>query len=64
MEALVAAGRFTNKELKEINYCCIYLQAFFMSNITKLKGDTIEEWESHGQRQACHQSTWDWPFRM
>jgi hypothetical protein len=31
MESLIASGRFTNKDLKEINYCRIYLQAFYLS---------------------------------
>jgi hypothetical protein len=29
METLIASGRFANKELKDINYCRIYLQEFF-----------------------------------
>jgi hypothetical protein len=44
METSVSSGRFTNKELKEINYCRIYLQAFFISDIMNLEGNKIEEW--------------------
>jgi hypothetical protein len=36
VETFIASGRFTNKELKDINYCRIYLQAFFISDITTL----------------------------
>jgi hypothetical protein len=36
VETLIASGRFTNKELKQINYCRIYLQAFFISDIMNL----------------------------
>jgi hypothetical protein len=60
MQALVASGRFTNKEMKEINYFCIYLQAFFISDIANLAGNKIEEWASRGQRQVGRQSTRDW----
>jgi hypothetical protein len=33
MERLIASRRFTGKELQQINYCRIYLQVFFMSDI-------------------------------
>jgi hypothetical protein len=42
METLIASGILTNKELKEINYCRIYLQAFYLSDITNIKGNKIE----------------------
>jgi hypothetical protein len=57
METLIASGRFTNKELKDINYCRIYLQAFLISDITTLEGNKIEEWVGLGQKQVGHQST-------
>jgi hypothetical protein len=63
MEALVAPGRFTNKELKEINYCRIYLQALFISDITNLEGNKIEESAGRDQRQVGRQSTWYWPIQ-
>jgi hypothetical protein len=44
METLIASRRFMNKELKDINYCRIHLQAFFISDITNLEGKKIEEW--------------------
>jgi hypothetical protein len=58
MESLIASGKFTNKELKEIDYCRIYLQVFYLSNITNVKGNNIEAWVGRGQKQAGHQSTW------
>jgi hypothetical protein len=64
METLVASGRFTNKELKEINYHHIYLQSFIMSDIKNIEGDKIEAWASRGQKQVGHQSTWDWPIQQ
>jgi hypothetical protein len=48
METLIASGIFTNKELKNINYCRIYLQAFFISDIMNLEGDNIKEWAGRG----------------
>jgi hypothetical protein len=50
MEILIASGIFTNKELKDINYCRIYLQAFFISDIMSLEGKKIEEWVGRGQK--------------
>jgi hypothetical protein len=60
MEMLISSGRFTNKELKEINYCCIYLQAFFISDTMNLEGNKIEEWAGRGQRQVGRRSIWGW----
>jgi hypothetical protein len=64
MKSLIASGRFTNKELKEIKYCCIYLQAFYISDITNIKGNKIEAWTGRGQKQARRQSTWEWPIQQ
>jgi hypothetical protein len=64
MESLIASGRFTNKEVKEINYCRIYLQAFYLSDITNIKGKKIEAWAGRGTKQAGRQSTWEWPIQQ
>jgi hypothetical protein len=64
METLIALGRFTNKQLKGINYCRIYLQAFFISDITTLEGNKIEEWAGRGHNQVRRQSTWEWPIQQ
>jgi hypothetical protein len=64
MESLIASGRFTNKDLKEINYCRIYLQVFYLSDITKIKGNKIATWTGRGQKQSGHQSTWEWPIQQ
>jgi hypothetical protein len=64
METLIASGRFKNKELKDINYCRICLQVFFISDITNLEGNKIEEWAGCGQKQVVHQSTWEWPIQQ
>jgi hypothetical protein len=49
MERLVASGRFSGKELQQINYCRIYLQVFFMSDIANVKGTEVEEWARKGK---------------
>jgi hypothetical protein len=54
METLIASGRFTNKELKEINYCLIYLQELFISDITNLEGNKIEEWAGRGHAYTLY----------
>jgi hypothetical protein len=64
MKMVVASGKFMDKELKDIHYCHIYLQAFFISDIMNLEGNKIEEWTACSQRQAGHQSTWEWPIQQ
>jgi hypothetical protein len=64
MESLIASGRFTNKELKEIKKCRIYLQVFYLSDITNVKGNKIEAWVGRGQKQAGRQSTWEWSVQQ
>jgi hypothetical protein len=64
MESLIASGRFTNRELKEINYCRIHLQAFYISDITTIKGKDIEAWAGRGHTQAGRQSTREWPIQQ
>jgi hypothetical protein len=64
MESLIASGRFTDKELKEIKYCRIYLQVFFLSDIINIQGNKITEWAGRGQKQSGSQSTWDWPIQQ
>jgi hypothetical protein len=64
MESLIASGRFTNKELKEINYCRIYLQVFFLSDITNIQGNKSTAWAGRGQKKSGRQSTWGWPVQQ
>jgi hypothetical protein len=63
MESLIASGGFTNKELKEITYCRIYLQVFSLSDITNIQGNKIASWAGKGQKQSGRQSTWDRPIQ-
>jgi hypothetical protein len=64
MESLIASGRFTNKELKEINYCRTYLQVFSLSYIINIQGNKITACAGRGHKQSGRQSTWDWPVQQ
>jgi hypothetical protein len=64
MESLIASGRFKNKDLKEINYLRIYLQVFYLSDITNIKGNNIASWAVRGQKQSRRQSTWEWSVQQ
>jgi hypothetical protein len=64
MESLIASGRFTNKDLKEINYCRIYLQVFYLSDITNIQGIKTASWAGRGQKQYGCQSTWYWTVQQ
>jgi hypothetical protein len=64
MERLVAAGRFSGKELQQINYFRIYLQVFFMPDIANVKGTEVEEWARKGKRQAGRKSECEWPVQQ
>jgi hypothetical protein len=64
MESLITSGRFTNKDLKEIKYCRMYLQLFYLSDITNIKGNKIAAWAGRGQKQSGCQSTWEWPVQQ
>jgi hypothetical protein len=46
-----------NKEVKYIKYCRIYLQEYFISDITNLECNKIYEWEGRGKKQVGIQST-------
>jgi hypothetical protein len=41
MDRLIASGRFSGKELQQINYCRIYMQVLFMSDIANAKGTEL-----------------------
>jgi hypothetical protein len=64
MERLVASGRLSGKELQQINYCRIYLQVLFMSDIANIKGTEVEEWARKGERQPGRKSEWEWPVQQ
>jgi hypothetical protein len=64
MESLIASGRFTKKERKEINCCRIYLQAFYIFDIKNIKCNKIEAWVGRGQKQDGRQTIWEWQVQQ
>jgi hypothetical protein len=59
VDIAVKAGTFSNSEMKELNRCIIYLQAFFISDITDINGKDIDPWARSGQRCIERNSVWD-----
>jgi hypothetical protein len=49
---------------KELNRCRIYLQAFFVSDITEINGKEISPWARSGKRCMERKSVWDWPIQQ
>jgi hypothetical protein len=47
-----------------MNYCRIYLQVLFLSDITNIKGNKIAAWAGRDQKQYGCQSTWEWPVQQ
>jgi hypothetical protein len=44
MEAITKTGDFSAKDLREINRCRIYLQVFYISDISTFNGQDIAAW--------------------
>jgi hypothetical protein len=63
MERIKAPGIFTTRELQEINRCRLYLQVFFLSDITDHIGRNIEDWVKQGHKQNSN-SKWEWPVQQ
>jgi hypothetical protein len=63
MERITALGIFTTRELQDINRCRLYLQVFFLSDITDHSGHTIEDWVKQGHNQN-NNSKWEWPVQQ
>jgi hypothetical protein len=38
-------------------------EAFFISDITNLEGNKIDEWAGLGQKKVGRQSTWEWTIQ-
>jgi hypothetical protein len=58
MKALTETYEFSAKDLKEINRCRIYLQVFFISDISTHDGQLITDWERKGRRDRGRKSSW------
>jgi hypothetical protein len=55
---------FTAKEMKDINRCRIYLQVFYLSDVTDITGHHIEAWVIKGKRDGTRSSMWEWPIHQ
>jgi hypothetical protein len=64
METITTSGRFRPVEIREINICRLYLQVFYISDISENSGKNLEPWVLKGQRQIMHKSTWEWPVQQ
>jgi hypothetical protein len=60
MEIAVKNSTFSASEMKELNRCRIYLQAFFVSDITDINGKDISPWARSGKSCMERNSIWDW----
>jgi hypothetical protein len=59
-----ADKNFTAKEMKDINRCRMYLQVFYLSDITVIAGHHIEPWLTKGKRDDMRSSKWEWPIHQ
>jgi hypothetical protein len=59
-----ANKNFTGKEMKDINRCRMYLQVFYLSDVTAIAGHHIEAWVIKGKRDNMMSSKWEWPIQQ
>jgi hypothetical protein len=64
MEIAIKNGTFSASEMKELNRCRIYLQAFFISNVTEINGKDISPWTRSGEICMERNIVWDWPVQQ
>jgi hypothetical protein len=55
---------FTAKEIKDINRCRMYLQAFYLWDIADIAGQYIETWAIKGKRDGTRHSKWEWSIQQ
>jgi hypothetical protein len=55
---------FTVKEMKDINRCRMYLQVFYLSDVTNIAGHHIESWVIKGKRDGTRSSKCEWPIQQ
>jgi hypothetical protein len=58
-----ANNNFTAKEMKDINRCRMFLQVFYLSDVTDIAGHHIEACEIKGKRDGTMISKWEWPIQ-
>jgi hypothetical protein len=52
------------KEMKDINRCRMYLQVFYLSDVTNIAGHHIEEWAIKVKQDGTRSSKWEWPIQQ
>jgi hypothetical protein len=55
---------FIAKEMKDTNRCIIYLQVFYLSDVTDIDGHHIEPWVSKGKLDGTRSSKWECPIQQ
>jgi hypothetical protein len=64
MEVAVKCGTLSASEMKDLNRCRNYLQAFIVSEITEINGNYISHWARSGKICMERNSVWDWPIQQ
>jgi hypothetical protein len=54
MDITVKGGTFSASEMKDLNRCRIYLQEFFVSDITEINGKCMSPCDRSGKRCALY----------
>ncbi|KAI2511571.1 hypothetical protein MHU86_2825 [Fragilaria crotonensis] len=57
MDAVIASGRFTPKEICRINYCRLFLQATTVSDLTSMNGRTLDHNKLSGRHSLLSSFT-------
>jgi hypothetical protein len=50
--------------MEDINRCIIYLQVFYLSDVTYIAGHHIEAWVIKGKRDGTMISKWEWSIQQ
>jgi hypothetical protein len=50
--------------MKDINRCRMYLQVFYLSDVTDIAGHYIEPRVIKGKRDDMRSSKWEWPIQQ
>jgi hypothetical protein len=59
-----AHTKITAKEMKDINRCRMYLQVFYLSDVTEIAELHIEAWIIKGKRDDTRSNKWEWPIQQ
>jgi hypothetical protein len=54
-----ANKKITAKEMKDISRCRMYLQVFYLSDVTNIAEHHIEAWVIKGKRDGTRSSKWE-----